>query len=223
MALLKRGLFITLEGPDGSGKSTQIKFLAQQFQKSGYQVLLTREPGGGPKDSLAEKIRGLLLTPGKSVPHPRTELLLFLAARAQHVQDTICPALQQGQVVLCERFSDATLAYQVGGRKLPEKFVRAADAFACQGVKPDLTLLLELEPAQGLKRAFRAKAGHDRLETEALSFHRAVWRRYRQLARQEPRRVRVISALGTTVQVGAQIWEEVSAWLRQKGRGHAAA
>jgi dTMP kinase len=82
---------------------------------------------------------------------------------------------------------------------------------------------LELEPAQGLKRAFRAKAGHDRLETEALSFHRAVWRRYRQLARQEPRRVRVISALGTTVQVGAQIWEEVSAWLRQKGRGHAAA
>jgi dTMP kinase len=223
MALLKRGFFITLEGPDGSGKSTQIKALAKQLQKSGYTVLLTREPGGGPKDSLAEKIRGLLLTPGKSVPNPQTELLLFLAARAQHVSEFIRPALQQGKLVLCERFSDATLAYQVGGRKLPGTLVRAADEFARQGVKPDLTLLLELEPKEGLKRAFSAKAGHDRLETEPLAFHQNVYKMYRQLARQEPQRVRVISALGAAERVQAQIWETVSAWLRRKGQAHAAA
>ncbi|NTV52062.1 MAG: dTMP kinase [Candidatus Firestonebacteria bacterium] len=223
MALLKRGLFITLEGPDGSGKSTQIKALAKQLQKSGYRVLLTREPGGGPKYSLAEKIRSLLLTPGKSVPNPQTELLLFLAARAQHVQDFIRPALQQGKVVLCERFSDATLAYQVGGRKLPSAFVLAADAFARQGVKPDLTLFLELEPKTGLRRAFKAKAGHDRLETESLGFHRNVFRMYRLLARREPRRIRVISAEGASAQVSEQIWNCVSTWLARKGRTHAAA
>ena len=223
MALLKRGLFITLEGPDGSGKSTQIKALARQLEKSGYQVLLTREPGGGPKDSLAEKIRGLLLTPGKSAPNPQAELLLFLAARAQHVEEFILPALQQGKVVLCERFSDATLAYQVGGRKLPEALVRSADAFACQGVKPDLTLLLELEPKEGLHRAFRAKSGHDRLETESLAFHQNVFRKYRQLARQEPRRMRVVSAHGEPAQVSEQVWNAVSAWLRQRGGVHAAA
>jgi dTMP kinase len=222
MALLKRGLFITLEGPDGSGKSTQIKALAQRLQRAGYPVVLTREPGGGPKDSLAEKIRSLLLTPGKSAPNPQTELLLFLAARAQHVHEFIHPALKQGKLVLCERFSDATLAYQVGGRKLPETLVRAADAFACQGVKPDLTLLLEVEPREGLKRAFRAKAGHDRLETESLVFHRRVLDAYRRLARREPRRVKVIAAQGGPSAVSAQVWAVVAAWLRRRG-AHAAA
>jgi dTMP kinase len=139
------------------------------------------------------------------------------------VHEFIRPALRRGKVVLCERFSDATLAYQVGGRKLPEALVRAADAFACQGVKPDLTLLLEIEPREGLRRAFRAKAGHDRLETETLAFHRKVLGMYRRLARKEPRRVRVIAAQGAPGPVREQIWKAVSSWLKQRGGTHAVA
>jgi dTMP kinase len=221
MAAAKRGLFITLEGPDGSGKSTQIKVLAKRLQAFGFHILVTREPGGGSKDSLAEKIRGLLLTPGKSAPNPQTELLLFLAARAQHVHECIQPALEKNMLVLCERFSDATLAYQVGGRKLPEPFVRTADAFARQGVQPQLTLLFDVRPEQGLKRAFQAKAGHDRMESESQAFYRGVRRVYLQLARQEPGRIKVIPAQETPEQVSERVWNEVQACLKQRGYRHA--
>jgi dTMP kinase len=217
MAARKRGIFITLEGPDGSGKSTQIKLLAKHLRSSGFQVVLTREPGGGSKDSLAENIRHLLLTPGKSVPNPQTELFLFLAARAQHVQEFIRPALSRGNVVLCERFSDATLAYQTGGRKLPAKFVNSADAFARQGLKPDLTLLFDIRPEQGLRRAFQAKAGHDRMENEPHTFHEGVRRVYQQLARKEPKRFRVISAEVSLNEASRQVWKIVKAWLRRRG------
>lgn len=216
MAASRKGLFITLEGPDGSGKSTQIKLLAKRLQSSGFQVVLTREPGGGAKDSLAEKIRHLLLTPGKSEPNPQTELFLFLAARAQHVEEFIRPALKAGHLVLCERFSDATLAYQIGGRKLPAAFVQTADAFARQGIKPDLTLLFELKPEQGLKRAFQAKAGHDRMEAESLAFHRGVGRVYQQLAKKEPKRIRVIPANVAPEQVSEKVWNEVSGFLGKR-------
>ncbi len=223
MAVAKRGLFITLEGPDGSGKSTHCQTLAKQLRVLGLPVLVTREPGGGAKDSLAEKIRTLLLTPGTSIPNPQAELLLFLAARAQHVHECIRPALQQGMIVLCERFSDATLAYQVGGRKLPEAVVKTVDAFARQKVQPDLTLLFDLAPEVGLQRAFKVKAGHDRMESESLAFYQGVRRMYLRLARREPKRIHVLSATDPIEQVRAHVWALVTLWLKKKGYRYAAA
>jgi len=210
MARTRKGLFITLEGPDGSGKSTQLQRLSEKLRQSGVPFILTREPGGGNRDSLAEKIRRLLLTPGKSAPTPEAELLLFLAARAQHVHDLIHPALQHGQVVVCERYADATFAYQVGGRGLSGAFVTAANRFATGGLTPDLTLLLDIPSARGLRRAYQAKAGHDRLESESLAFHRGVRAAYQRIAQAEPRRVRVIPADRSPDWVAGRIWSEVA-------------
>lgn len=211
--MAKTGRFITLEGPDGSGKSTQLRRLTERLEAEGVNFLCTREPGGGPADSLPEAIRALLLTPRKPAPVAEAELLLFLAARAQHVADVIRPALKRGQVVICERFADATFAYQVGGRKLPAAFVTAANRFATGGLNPDLTLLLDLGPTQGLRRAFEAKVGHDRIESESLAFHRGVRLAYRRLARREPKRIRLIPADRPRDWVAQRIWEEVAACL----------
>lgn len=222
MAIARQGLFITLEGPDGSGKSTQMRLLTAKLRAAGVPLLVTREPGGGAPDSLPEKIRVLLLTPGTPPPSARAELLLFLAARAQHVHEVIRPALRLGRVVLCERFADATFAYQVGGRRLPAEFVKSANRFATQGLRPDLTLLLDIRPSEGLRRAHHAKAGHDRIEAESLAFHGGVRRAYRRLARAEKKRIRVIDAAQPQEEVERQIWESVSArlrTLRKAGRG----
>jgi dTMP kinase len=218
----KSGIFITLEGPDGSGKSTQSKLLAQRLKRNKIPCVLTREPGGGGPGSLSEKIRGLLLASGKRPMAPETELLLFLAARAQHVSDLIRPALRAGKVVVCERFADATWAYQVGGRGLPGEFVTSANRFATQGLQPLLTLLLDVPPALGLRRAFQAKTGHDRIEAESLRFHQGVRRAYLQLAAAEPKRFRVFPADRPPAWVSERIWEAVSEQLRRRGR-HASA
>jgi len=206
MAKKKRGFFITLEGPDGSGKSTQFKLLAARLRVEGFKVTQTREPGGHP---LAEKIRSLLLMTDEVAPGPEAELFLFLAARAQHVRDVILPALQQGQIVVCERFSDSTYAYQVGGRHLPAAFVLAGNRFAARGLKPDLTLLYDLPISEGLQRAYQAKQWHDRIESESLSFLRGVRRGYRQIAQQEPKRVKVIQANHSLEQVTQASWKVV--------------
>jgi dTMP kinase len=221
MPVKHRGFFITLEGPDGSGKSTQRKLLVQYLRKMKLPLRVTREPGGGGAGSLPEKIRALLLSNKHGHMVPRTELLLFLAARAQHVESIIRPALDQGQIVLCERFSDATLAYQVGGRGLSERVVRDLDRFATQGLKPDLTLLLDIKPEQGLQRAFGAKRSHDRVEAESKVFHQRVRAVYLRLARQEPERIRCLSAGQTIARLQAQIRAEVLAGLRRKGWVHA--
>lgn len=206
MANKKRGFFITLEGPDGSGKSTQFKLLVARLKHEGLQVTATREPGGHP---LAEKIRVLLLENEESPPGPEAELLLFLAARAQHVRDLIQPALSQGHIVVCERFSDSTYAYQVGGRGLPAAFVRSANRFATGGLKPDLTLLYDLPPATGLRRAYRAKQGHDRMESAARSFQTGVRKGYRQLAAWEPQRIKILRGDHPRATVTAQTWKRV--------------
>lgn len=206
MRAQKRGFFITFEGPDGSGKSTQFKLLAARLHVEGFRVTTTREPGGEP---LAETIRSLLLEPAGQPPTPMAELLLFSAARAQHVQRLILPALAQGQIVLCDRFSDSTLAYQAGGRHLPPAAVAAADRLATGGLKPDLTLLYDLPLAQGRRRSFEAKQGHDRMESEPAAFWLDVRRAYRRLAASESRRIVLIRAERSLEQVTRQTWRAV--------------
>ncbi len=207
----KRGFFITLEGPDGSGKSTQFKCLAQSLKQAGLKVVETREPGGHP---LAEKIRLMLLSNQGTPPTVETELLLFLAARAQHVRALIQPALINRCIVLCERFTDSTYAYQVGGRGLSPRFVTAANRFATNGIKPDLTLLFDINVTKGLRRAFRAKQGHDRMESESSAFARRVRQVYLEIARREPRRVHLIQADRPVKLIAGEVWEEV--WNRLK-------
>lgn len=218
MARSQRGVLITLEGPDGSGKSTQMRLLAARLRKAGVPCVVTREPGGGGENSLAEKIRNLVLASHKPAPTAAAELFLFLAARAQHVHDLILPALKKGQPVLCERFSDATYAYQVGGRKLPAEFVLAADRLASAGVRPTLTVLLDLPIQAGLDRAFDHKNRHDRIESEGLAFHQRVRNAYLRTAKKEPGRVRVVSALGSVGSVEKKIWDLVAPVIRRKAK-----
>lgn len=172
-----RGCFISFEGPDGSGKSTQIKLLAEHCERLGREVLLTREPGGTP---ISERIRELLLDPSLREMDGVTEALLYAASRAQHVAEKIRPALQRGLVVLCDRFMDSSIAYQGFARGLGDD-VRVINEFAVQGVSPDLTFFMDLSPEEG-RRRLTAQRAPDRLEREKLSFHRAVCEGYARLA-----------------------------------------
>lgn len=195
------GIFITLEGPDGSGKSTQALLLIKFLKKSGYKVLHTREPGG---DRIAESIRRLLLSPHNKIT-PETELFLYWASRSQHVQKIINPALARGVVVVCERFNDATLAYQGYGRGVDLKLIKKMNQLAACGLIPDLTFLLDVPPERGLKKVLEAKGSKDRFELEKLSFHRRVRRGYLELAAQEPQRIKKISGSGTIEYIQQQI------------------
>lgn len=194
-------MFITLEGPDGSGKSTQALLLIKFLKKAGYQVLHTREPGG---DRVAESIRRLLLSPRNRIV-PETELFLYWASRAQHVQQIINPALAKGVIVVCERFSDATVAYQGYGRGIDLKLIKSMNQLASGGLKPDLTFLLDIQPEKGLKKVLEAKGVKDRFELEKISFHKRVRQGYLDLASQEPRRIKIISGSGTIDQIHRQM------------------
>ena len=191
------GLFITLEGPEGAGKSTNRDYLAECLRASGVDVLLTREPGGTP---LAERIRELLLTPSEEAMSADTELLLMFAARAQHLDAVILPALNQGKVVLCDRFTDATYAYQGGGRGLSAKRIGILEDFVQGELRPDLTLVFDLPVEIGLSRA-AARGRLDRFEQEGQEFFQAVRRTYLQRAEAAPSRYRVIDAGQTLAQV----------------------
>lgn len=190
-------VLITFEGPEGSGKSTQAKRLAEWLEEGGRNVLSTREPGGTP---LGETVRQRLLDPDGTSLTPRAELLLYLAARAQHVEERIRPALRQGIVVICDRFTDASVAYQGYGRQLGADPVRRLNAFATDGLQPDLTFILDLEPEVGLGRARRGSEAEwgtvegDRLEREALAFHHRVREGYLALAESAPERCVLLDA-----------------------------
>ena len=185
---VKKGLLITLEGPEGSGKSTHIELLASYLRKEGHKVMVTREPGGTP---LAHAFRRLLLETGDGLV-PLAELFLYEADRAQHVEETVLPALKRGWIVLCDRYTDSTLAYQGDGRGLDKKKIRTLNEAASSGLKPDLTILLDVPAARGLGLARRKKNRHDRLERAGLAFHRRVRRGFLKLAVQEPKRFRVV-------------------------------
>jgi dTMP kinase len=197
-------MFITFEGPEGCGKSTHAKRLKAYLEGLGQRVLLTFEPGG---TQVGKEIRALLLKP-ESVLDGTTEVYLFAADRSEHVSKIIRPALAEGKIVICDRFIDSTLAYQIGGRRLPEDLVRYLNMISSQGLVPDLTFLLDVTPATGLKRA-AGKGAPDRFEQEALAFHQRVRETYLQIAKDNPQRVIVVKTEDQTV-------DEAQAVIREK-------
>lgn len=197
---MKQGWFISLEGVDGSGKSTQIQTTAAWLKEQGYEVLVTREPGG---TATAEKIRDLVLD--ADVPlQPRTELLLYLAARAQHVAEVIKPALAAGRIVLCDRFVDSTLVYQGIVRGLDLCRIKELNEFASEELMPALTLLLDADPAL-LEERRRERGVTDRFEQEGLSFQKKLREGFLFLAEKEPERIKKVAALQAPEQVQAEI------------------
>lgn len=184
------GLFITLEGPEGAGKSTNREYLAGHLRAAGIDVVLTREPGGTP---LAERIRELLLAPSDERMNADTELLLVFAARAQHLAEVIRPALARGAIVLCDRFTDATYAYQGGGRGLSQERIATLEAFVQGQLRPDLTLVFDLPVEVGLARA-SARGRLDRFEQEGRAFFEAVRTAYLKRAEAHPARYRLVDA-----------------------------
>lgn len=187
---MSQGRFITLEGGEGVGKSTNLNFVRQLLEQRGIRVVMTREPGGTP---LAEKIRNLLLAPDQETITPSAELLLVFAARAQHVRHVIVPALQRGDWVLSDRFTDATYAYQGGGRQMDVQAIAWLEHLVLGDLRPDLTLLLDAPVEIGMRRA-KHRGDLDRFESEALAFFERVRQAYRQRAESEPARYRLIDA-----------------------------
>jgi dTMP kinase len=203
------GCLISFEGGEGSGKSTQIATLAERLREAGHRVLTTREPGG---TEIGESIRHLLQHDAAGAGMcAATELLLFAASRAQHVHERIAPALDRGEIVLCDRFLDSTAVYQGVARAIDPADVAAINAFAVGSVMPRLTLVLDLPPEVGLQRALNnTPDGPDRLEREAIQFHENVRRGYLELARSNPRRVEILDAAQDREALHDEIWELVS-------------
>ena len=210
------GAFITFEGIEGSGKSTQIALLRDHLLQRGRAATLTREPGG---TSIGDQVRKVLLDPANKGLDPTAELLLYAASRSQHLREVILPALSEGRIVLCDRFSDATLAYQGYGRGLPIPTIRELDRIVTAGLRPDLTVLLDIDARTGLGRARGRNAaeglhGEARFENEDIVFHTRVRDGYLLLAREEPERIRTVNAAGTPGDIQQDIWRIVSAVLR---------
>nr|WP_279653359.1 dTMP kinase [Pseudomonas morbosilactucae] len=208
------GLFITLEGPEGAGKSTNREYLAERLRAAGIEVLLTREPGGTP---LAERIREVLLTPGDEVMNADTELLLVFAARAQHLAAVIRPALARGAVVLCDRFTDSTYAYQGGGRGLSVERIATLERFVQGELRPDLTLVFDLPVEIGLARA-SARGRLDRFEQEGRVFFEAVRNAYLKRAEADPARYQLVDAAQPLAQV-QQALDGLLPQLLERARG----
>ncbi len=196
-----RGLFITFEGVEGCGKSTQIARLRDHLESRGLPVVVTREPGGA---AISEAIRAILLDPAHTEMAPMTELLLYAAARAQHVAERIRPALDNGEIVLCDRFADSTTAYQGAARHLDGSFLRTLHEAATGGLWPDLTILIDVPVEIGLERAARARRS-DRIEQESLAFHERVRQGFLDLAAREPERVRIVDGTAAPDEVGRAI------------------
>jgi dTMP kinase len=212
-------LFITFEGVEGSGKTTQIKRLKRHLTQKGIPCKVTREPGGCP---IGEKIRKVLLNPNHREMVPLSELLLYEAARAQHVKEMIEPFLKKGGVVLCDRFNDATIAYQGYGRKLPLEWVQRLNRLSSHGIKPDVTFLLDCPSDVGLKRALLRnrklkREKEERFEREKVTFHHRVRRGYLSIAKKEPHRVKVIDTRQGEDRVFEKIRQIVDELLVKRG------
>ena len=174
---MPQGIFITFEGSDGSGKSTQFRLFSEYLKENGHDVVLTREPGG---TAISEKIRSIILDPINKEMDPMTEALLFASSRAQHVEQLIRPSLEEGKIVLCDRFMDSSIAYQGYGRGLGD-CVRIINEYAIGGLQPDITFYLDLDPDAGRRRNINA-GKTDRMEQEKMDFHRRVYNGYRELS-----------------------------------------
>jgi dTMP kinase len=202
-----KGTFITFEGIEGSGKSTQIVLLENHLKSRGLRVVLTREPGGTP---IGDQVRKILLDPANIALDPTAELLLYAASRAQHLHEVIGPALAAGRIVLCDRFSDATLAYQGYGRGLNIDMIHALDRIVTSGMRPDCTILFDIEAASGIARAHgrNTSSGLEaeaRFENEEIAFHERVRQGYLTLTRQEPGRIRVVDASPSPEKVQSKV------------------
>ena len=208
------GLFITFEGMDGSGKTTQMHRLAARLRAMGRTVLETAEPGGPP---VAMKIRRILLDNANQELSPTTEILLYFASRAQNVDQWILPALARGEIVLSDRFTDSSLVYQGAGRDLGVDAVRALERIACRGLKPHLTLLVDVDAEASLARARarNAAAPHceTRLDDESIEFHKRVWEAYHELARNERERVKLVDGRADFDTIEQAVWNIVSAYV----------
>lgn len=207
---MNQGIFITFEGGDGSGKSTQIQLLQEFLAGRGYDVLLTREPGG---TGISESIREILLDPKNGEMSPMTECMLYAAARAQLVSKVIRPALQRGSVVICDRFVDSSYAYQAYGRELGDA-VEEINRYGIGDCMPDLTIYLRLDPEAGKQRI--SGRLRDRMESESDAFHRRVFEGYEDLCRRFPDRILAIDASGTIEEIGGRIRQAVEDRLRNR-------
>ena len=211
----RAGVFLTLEGPEGSGKSTQMLYLGSALRKAGYTVIQTREPGG---TKMAEAIRETMLSARSKEPvMPETEALLVLAARCQHVAHLIRPALARGSIVLCDRFADSTVAYQGFGRGLSLSWLEYANRTATGGLTPHLTVLLDVPASIGLARRRGARGNQNRLDRESASFHQRVRQGFLALASRTPR-IRVVDGNRPVNVVRAEIEALVLGWLRTRER-----
>lgn len=213
-------LFITFEGIEGCGKTTQLALLSDILHNQGHDVVTTREPGGCP---IADAVRRILLDPAHNAMVPLAELLLYAAARAQHVNEVIQPALAEGRIVLCDRYTDATIAYQGYGRGQDLGVVKQLNELAGSGCHPDLTLLLDMPAATGLKRAIHRNSSQSldeegRFEQEALVFHDKVRQGYLELANSCPERIKIIPAEGSVAAVAERIALTVSTFINSQGR-----
>ncbi len=207
------GMFITFEGGEGCGKTTQIKLLVQALQERGYDVLQLREPGG---TVVGEQVREILLSKESAGMDPVAELMLYEAARAQIVDELIRPALAAGKVVICDRFYDSTVAYQGFGRGLDVQLIKSLNMAATGGLAPDLTLLLMIDPAEGLARAKGVTGGDgegDRIEAAGLAFHARVQEGFVYMAQQEPERIAVVGAHGSVEDVHEAVMARVLSLL----------
>ena len=207
-------MFITFEGPDGSGKTTQITLLAAYLREQGFPVLTTREPGG---TAIGDQIRGCLHDVGNTEMTAEAEILLYSASRAQLVQEVIRPALAEGQIVLCDRFADSTIAYQGYGRGLDLDALAFITRFATGGLKPDLTVLLTLDAEHGLRRRETDGAEMNRMDLQAAAFYRRVQEGYEALAAAEPERWAVVDADRSAATVQQDVQTIVSERLRREG------
>lgn len=213
---MARGRLLTLEGIEGVGKSTNLRFIADRLAAAGVPVVVTREPGGTP---LAEEIRQLLVAPRAEAVAPAAELLLMFAARAQHLAQVIEPALARGDWVLCDRFTDATWAYQGGGRGLPAAPIAWLEDYVQQALRPDRVYLLDIDPAQGLARARARSGAGDRFEQERVEFFARVRAAYLARAAAQPARYRVVDAAQPLAGVQQVLAQDLDALLAEAGRG----
>ena len=208
------GRLLTFEGMDGSGKTTQIERLARRARSCGRMVTVTAEPGG---TAIGRKIRNILLDPANQELSPTAELLLYFASRAQNVDEIILPALGRGEIVLADRFTDSSFAYQGCGRGLGADAVLALDRITCRGLAPDLTILLDIDPETSLARAHARNAGRaapdTRMDEQALEFHRKVHEAYRILAVRHPERIHVIDGRAAADQIEQAVWRLVSPYV----------
>ena len=210
------GLFITFEGCEGSGKSTHSEKVYQTLIKNGYPVLLTHEPGG---TKVSDRIRELLLNRNEDGTFnnlvPNAELMLYLASRAQHVEELILPAIKAGKIVLCDRFFDATLAYQGYGRQLDASFLKSVNSFITHGLCPDMTILMDIDPELGIERSKKIKKPAasegelDRMESQSLKFHKTVREAYLEIAKMEPDRISVFDATKPQDQNFEEIFKKI--------------